>query len=103
LPTTSPRHRPPFPTRRSSDLRRRYIIAIRRALEEERTERASATEINAPVIEVMSDENAETDKDVRAPRAYRRLKPPYPETAARADRKHTSELQSRENLVCRLL
>src|SRR5205085_10098961 len=63
--------------------RRRYIIAIRRALEEERAERASAKEINAPVIEVMSDENSETGKDVRAPRAYRRLKPPYPETAAR--------------------
>ena len=73
----------------SEETRRRYIIAIRRALEEERTERASATEINAPVIEVMSDENSETDKDVRAPRAYRRLKPSYPETAARAEAEAT--------------
>ena len=73
----------------SEETRRRYIIAIRRALEEERTERASATEINASVIEVMSDENSETDKDVRAPRAYRRLKPPYPETAARAEAEAT--------------
>ena len=73
----------------SAETRRRYIIAIRRTLEEERAERASATEINAPVIEVMSDENSETDKDVRAPRAYRRLKPPYPETAARAEAEAT--------------
>ena len=73
----------------SEETRRRYITAIRRALEEERAERASATELNAPVIEVMSDENSETDKDVRAPRAYRRLKPPYPETAARAEAEAT--------------
>ena len=73
----------------AEETRRRYIIAIRRALEEERAERASAKEINAPVIEVMSDENSETGKDVRAPRAYRRLKPPYPETAARAEAEAT--------------
>lgn len=73
----------------SEETRRRYVIAIRRVLEEERAERASVMEINAPVIEVMSDENSETDKDVRAPRAYRRLKPPYPETAARAEAEAT--------------
>ncbi|PYS33114.1 MAG: hypothetical protein DMF75_10385, partial [Acidobacteria bacterium] len=73
----------------SEETRRRYIIAIRRTLEEERAERASATEVNAPVIEVMSDENSEADKNARAPRAYRRLKPPYPETAARAEAEAT--------------
>ena len=73
----------------SEETRRRYIIAIRRALAEERAERASVTELNAPVIEVMTNENSETDKDVRAPRAYRRLKPPYPETAARAEAEAT--------------
>src|SRR6266699_2104177 len=55
----------------------------------EESERASATELSALIIEVMSDENSETDKDVRAPRAYRRLKPPYPETAARAEAEAT--------------
>jgi TonB family protein len=73
----------------SAETRRRYVIAIRRALEEERAERASAMDSNAPVIEVMSDENSEADKDVRAPRAYRRLKPAYPETAARAEAEAT--------------
>jgi len=62
-----------------------YTAAIRRALEAERAERASASEINAPIIEVLSDDNSEADKDVRAPRAFRRLKPTYPETAARAE------------------
>ena len=73
----------------SEETRRRYVIAIGRALEEERAERASARELNAPIIEVMSDENSAVDKDVRAPRAYRRLKPPYPETAARAEAEAT--------------
>src|SRR5207237_10402777 len=66
-----------------------YLNAIRSAIEEERAERASATELNASVIEVMSDENSEADKDVRAPRAYRRLKPAYPEAAARAEAEAT--------------
>jgi TonB family protein len=73
----------------AEETRQRYIIAIRRALEQERVERASVTEISAPVIDVMLDENSETDKDLRAPRAYRRLKPPYPETAARAETEAT--------------
>jgi len=73
----------------SAETRQRYVSAIRRAIEEERAERASATELSALIIEVMSDENSETDKDVRAPRAYRRLKPPYPETAARAEAEAT--------------
>src|SRR5205807_9801105 len=39
-----------------------YTTAIRRALEAERAERASASEINAPIIEVLSDDNSEADK-----------------------------------------
>ena len=33
--------------------------------------------------------NSDADKEVRAPRAFRRLKPPYPETAARAEAEAT--------------
>ena len=69
----------------SEETRRRYINAIRRTIEEERAARASAVESSAPIVEVMSDEESDADKDVRAPRPYRRLKPPYPETAARAE------------------
>jgi len=33
----------------------------------------------------MSDDDSDPGQEVRAPRPYRRLKPPYPETAARAE------------------
>ena len=69
----------------SGETRRRNLNAIRRAIEEERADRASAVESSAPIVELMSDDESDADKDVRAPRPYRRLKPPYPETAARAE------------------
>jgi TonB family protein len=61
--------------------RNRYHLDIRRAVEDERSTRARAIDAGTPVIEVMNDE--ETGGSVRAPRPYRRLKPPYPEMAAR--------------------
>jgi TonB family protein len=70
----------------SEEARRRYQVAIRRALEDERAQRETAVEKPPPVIEVMSDEDAKSEnKEVRAPRPFRRFKPPYPETAARAE------------------
>ncbi len=63
----------------------RYQQQIRRAQEDESAERASAVQAAAPIIEVMSDDETDGSKDVRAPRPFRRLKPPYPETAARAE------------------
>lgn len=69
----------------SEDTRHRYIVAIRRALEDERAERASAVESPPPVIEIMSDADDDKEKDMRAPRPYRRLKPPYPDSAAVAE------------------
>ena len=69
----------------SAETRERYFIATRRAQEDERAERVTAVESGAQIIEVMSDEVTETNPEVRAPRPYRRLKPPYPETAARAE------------------
>ena len=67
------------------DLRARYQNVVRRAQAEESAERASAVENAAPIIELMSDDETEGNGDVRAPRPYRRLKPPYPDTAARAE------------------
>jgi len=68
----------------NEEMRHRYVIAIRRALEDERVARLLAIEDPPPVIEMMSD--GDEDKDnVRAPRPYRRLKPPYPESAAIAE------------------
>ena len=67
------------------EARQRYLLAVRRALEDERAERITAVENSARVIEVMSDDQSNDNQEVRAPRPYRRLKPPYPESAARAE------------------
>ena len=67
----------------AEDTRHRHRIAIRRAAEDEREARARAIEAGTHVIEVMTDD--ESNDGVRAPRPYRRLKPPYPEAAARAE------------------
>lgn len=61
----------------------RYRRQIQRALEDEQAQRASAILSNVPVIEVLSDEQGEAGNGVQAPRPYLRLKPPYPEIAAR--------------------
>jgi TonB family protein len=58
---------------------------MRRAQEDEHAERVNAVESPAQIIEVMTDEAVETNQEVRAPRPYRRLKPSYPEAAARAE------------------
>ena len=69
----------------SGEVHQRYIDAIRRVLEDERAERASAVEVPPPVIEMMSDGDDDKDKNMRAPRPYRRVKPPYPQAAAGAE------------------
>lgn len=69
----------------SAETRQRYLATMRRAAEDEHAERVTAIETGAPVIEVMSDEDSNSNQEVHAPRPYRRLKPPYPETAARAE------------------
>jgi TonB family protein len=76
----------------SAETRERYFIAMRRAQEDERAERVTAVANEAQIIEVMSDDSSDTDQEVRAPRPYRRLKPPYPETAARAEAEATVDV-----------
>src|SRR2546421_4178537 len=61
----------------------RYRVSILRALEDETAERAAAVESTPTAIEVMSDEK--DSSDARVPRPYRRLKPPYPDSAAVAE------------------
>ena len=67
------------------DVLSRYQKMIRSAQEKEGAERASAVETTAPIIELTSDDETDGNRDVRAPRPFRRLKPQYPETAARAE------------------
>jgi TonB family protein len=69
----------------SAETRERYFNALHRAQETERAERITAVETGARIIEVMSDDNGDPNQEVRAPRPFRRVKPPYPETAARAE------------------
>jgi TonB family protein len=69
----------------SDESRQRYVVVIRRAQEDERAERVTAIGSAAQIIEVMSDDDNGANQEVRAPRPYRRLKPAYPETAARAE------------------
>jgi len=69
----------------SEETRQHYVGAIRRALEDERAERAAAVEAPPPVIEMMSDGDDDKDKNMRAPRPYRRVKPSYPQAAALAE------------------
>jgi TonB family protein len=60
----------------------RYQLGIRRALKDERAERAQALENSTPVIEVMADESSETENRTRPPRPFRRVKPEYTQAAA---------------------
>ena len=69
----------------SAESSRHYQLAIRRALEDESAERTEAVESPPPVILGMPDGAADSPKDLREPRPYRRLKPPYPQSAAIAE------------------
>lgn len=69
----------------AEETRHRFIVALRRAQEDERAERQAATESGDAIIEITSDADSAANTDVRAPRPYRRLKPPYPQTAAAAE------------------
>jgi TonB family protein len=63
-----------------------YTISIRRAQEDERSERALAVEPQVPVIEEAPDDDKIAEAEgLRLPRPYRRFVPIYPETAARAE------------------
>jgi TonB family protein len=67
----------------ADDATDRYRKQIRRALEDEQAERASAIERNVPVIEALSDDQSDAGNGMQAPRPYLRLKPSYPDAAAR--------------------
>ena len=69
----------------SSETRQRYQIAIRRTLKDESVERAEAVESPPPIILGMSDNAIDAPRDTREPRPYRRVKPPYPPSAAIAE------------------
>jgi TonB family protein len=61
-----------------------YAGTISKARAAERDERRIAVERDTPVVEDVPDEDAPAAKSFRVPLPYRRLRPPYPEAAARA-------------------
>jgi TonB family protein len=77
-----------------ADVRRRYAVAIARALEDEMQMRALAVGRTAPLIEEAPDDTTSAAaKGLRLPLPYRRLRPPYPETAARAEAEATIDVE----------
>jgi len=66
------------------ETRQRYLNALTRAHNEEVEARKVSVEHDIPIIE-ESDQQVVGTTLIRAPRPYRRLKPGYPDSAARAD------------------
>lgn len=72
---------------------RRLIGVIKKSHEDERVQRTVLTASAEALIEEASeDEKAAEAQGVRAPRPYRRLRPEYPQTAARAEAEATVDV-----------
>lgn len=76
----------------NGELSQRLIVAMQRASEKERIERTVISS-SAPVIEeAPGDEKIAEAQGLRLPRPYRRLRPEYPQTAARAEAEATVDV-----------
>jgi TonB family protein len=75
------------------DFTRRLIAAIRKAHEDERIQRtALPASAEAVIEEAPEDEKVAEVQGIRLPRPYRRLRPNYPDTAARAEAEVTVDV-----------
>jgi TonB family protein len=64
----------------------RLIAVIKKAQEDERIQRTVLNStVDAVIEEAPEDEKVATDQGIRLPRPFRRLRPGYPDTAARAE------------------
>lgn len=71
----------------------RLLVAIRRAREDERIQRTIVAANSEPLIEeAPDDEKAAAVQGLRLPRPYRRLRPEYPPSAARAEAEATVDV-----------
>lgn len=76
-----------------TDLSDRLVVAMRRASEDERLERTALPTSLPPLIEdAPDDEKTAAAQGLRLPRPYRRLRPEYPQTAARAEAEATVDV-----------
>lgn len=71
----------------------RYAVAMLRAEEDERNERAQSSGHRAPAIEELPEEGARAALNFRPPQPYRRLRPLYTDAAARAGAEATVDVQ----------
>lgn len=76
----------------SGSLKQHYLRAMRTALENERHERELSSEHTTLVIEDAPDQAEADAPSLRLPRPYRRLKPQYPDSAARAGAEATVDV-----------
>lgn len=77
----------------NGDARERFAKSIRRAHEDERGERALPIDHQTPIIEAAPDDAKSAGAEgLSLPRPYRRLVPPYPETAALAEAEATVDV-----------
>ena len=75
------------------DFIRRLVTSIRKAHEDERKQRTALPSAAEAVIEeAPEDEKIAEVQGIRLPRPYRRLRPNYPETAARAEAEATVDV-----------
>lgn len=74
------------------ELLNRLLTAIKRTESDERSERAVAEESVPLIEEAPDDEKAAEAQGLRLPRPYRRLRPEYPPTAAKADAEATVDV-----------
>lgn len=72
--------------------RDRWIKAIEVAEADERARLSIGNESNLPIIEAPEDEKLAASHGLQLPRPYRRLRPEYPESAARADAEATVDV-----------
>jgi TonB family protein len=71
----------------------RLLAVIRKAQEEERIQRTVlSTPVDAVIEEAPEDEKAAATQGIRLPRPFRRLRPGYPDTAARAEAEATVDV-----------
>lgn len=75
----------------NGELSQRLVAAMQRASEAERIERTVISS-PAPVIEEAPDEKTTEAQGLRLPRPYRRLRPDYPQSAARAEAEATVDV-----------
>jgi TonB family protein len=77
----------------SAELSHRLLITMRRADEDERIQRTIVAAPTAPLIEEAPDDEKTAEAEgLRLPRPYRRLRPEYPDSAARAEAEATVDI-----------